>query len=261
MAARNQLLGMAAMDPALTKVRPNALEDVPEYRIDVDWDKAGALGAPINSIHNTISAAFGSAYVNDFIQAGQVKRVYVQADALPHAARQSGKIPCAQQLGQDGSLFRLCFRQLGFRFSEAASATTAFPPSTFRASRRRAGVPARRWRPWKGLSKSCRREPVLTGPGCPTRNGCRVPRRPAVRLFRFRDLPVPGGALRELAHSISVLLTLPLGAIGGVIASSLRGAAQRRLFSDRTADHPGPGHQERHLIVQFAKAGRGGEWI
>ena len=82
MEARNQLLGMAAQNPMiLTKVRPNGLEDVPEYRIDVDWEKAGAMGTPISSIHNTISAAFGSAYVNDFIQGGRVKRVYVQADA------------------------------------------------------------------------------------------------------------------------------------------------------------------------------------
>jgi HAE1 family hydrophobic/amphiphilic exporter-1 len=81
MEARNQLLGMAAQNPILTKVRPNGLEDVPEYRIDVDWEKAGAMGTPISSIHNTISAAFGSAYVNDFIQGGRVKRVYVQADA------------------------------------------------------------------------------------------------------------------------------------------------------------------------------------
>ena len=81
MAARNQLLGMAAMDPVLTKVRPNGLEDVPEYRIDVDWEKAGAMGLPITAIHSTIAASFGSAYVNDFIQGGRVKRVYVQADA------------------------------------------------------------------------------------------------------------------------------------------------------------------------------------
>ncbi|MGA2171168.1 MAG: efflux RND transporter permease subunit, partial [Terracidiphilus sp.] len=81
MNARNQLLGMAAQDRRLVNVRPNGMEDVPEYRIDVDWEKAGALGLPITSIHNTISAAFGSAYVNDFIQAGRVKRVYVQADA------------------------------------------------------------------------------------------------------------------------------------------------------------------------------------
>ena len=81
MNARNQLLGMAAQDPRLTKVRPNGMEDVPQYRVDVDWEKAGALGVPITSIHDTISAAFGSAYVNDFILAGRVKRVYAQADA------------------------------------------------------------------------------------------------------------------------------------------------------------------------------------
>jgi len=80
-AARNQLLGMAAQDPRLIRVRPNGMEDVPEYRINVDWEKAGALGVPITAIHNTIAAAFGSAYVNDFIQAGRVKRVFVQADA------------------------------------------------------------------------------------------------------------------------------------------------------------------------------------
>lgn len=83
LAARNKLLKMAAKDPRLVRVRPNGLEDVPQYRIDVDWEKAGALGVPITSIHNTISAAFGSAYVNDFIESGRVKRVYVQADA-PH---------------------------------------------------------------------------------------------------------------------------------------------------------------------------------
>ena len=81
MEARNQLLGMAFQDKRLTKVRPNGLEDVPEYRVDVDWEKAGALGVPITSIHDSISGAFGSAYVNNFIQGGRVKRVYIQADA------------------------------------------------------------------------------------------------------------------------------------------------------------------------------------
>ncbi len=80
MAARNQLLAMASQDKRLTKVRPNGMEDVPQYRVDVDWEKAGALGVPISSIHSAISGAFGSAYVNNFIQAGRVKRVYAQAD-------------------------------------------------------------------------------------------------------------------------------------------------------------------------------------
>jgi len=81
MGARNQLLGMIMQDPRLIRVRPNGMEDVAEYHIDVDWDKAGALGVSITSIHNTIGAAFGSAYVNDFIQAGRVKKVYAQVDA------------------------------------------------------------------------------------------------------------------------------------------------------------------------------------
>jgi hydrophobe/amphiphile efflux-1 (HAE1) family protein len=81
MAARNQLLGMAAQDKRLVRVRPNGLEDVPQYQVDVDWQKAGTLGLSISSIHTTTSAAFGSDYVNDFIQAGRVKRVYAQADA------------------------------------------------------------------------------------------------------------------------------------------------------------------------------------
>jgi HAE1 family hydrophobic/amphiphilic exporter-1 len=81
MEARNQLLGMAARNPNVKSVRPNGMEDVPEYRVDVDWEKAGALGIPIDTINNTIATAFGSSYVNNFIQAGRVKRVYVQADA------------------------------------------------------------------------------------------------------------------------------------------------------------------------------------
>jgi HAE1 family hydrophobic/amphiphilic exporter-1 len=83
MNARNQLLGLAMQDKRLASVRPNGMEDVSQYRVDVDWEKAGTLGVPITSIHNTIGAAFGSAYVNDYIQAGRVKRVYAQADA-PH---------------------------------------------------------------------------------------------------------------------------------------------------------------------------------
>lgn len=80
MEARNKLLYMANQDPRLKNVRPNGMDDIPEYKVDVDWEKAGALGVPITSINNTISAAFGSAYVNDFIKGGRVKRVFVQAD-------------------------------------------------------------------------------------------------------------------------------------------------------------------------------------
>jgi len=81
MAARNQLVDMAAKDPRLARVRPNGLDDVPQYRITVDMEKAGALGVPITAIHNTISTAFGSSYVNNFLKGGRVKHVDLQADA------------------------------------------------------------------------------------------------------------------------------------------------------------------------------------
>jgi len=81
MAARNQVIDMAEKDQRLARVRPNGLDDVPQYRITVDMEKAGALGVPIAAIHNTISTAFGSAYVNDFIKSGRIKHVDLQADA------------------------------------------------------------------------------------------------------------------------------------------------------------------------------------
>jgi len=81
MNAQYQLLGITAKDPRVVKLRPNSMADVPEYRIDVDWGKAGALGIPIASIHRLLAVAFGSVYANDFIQGGRIKRVFVQADA------------------------------------------------------------------------------------------------------------------------------------------------------------------------------------
>ncbi|MDQ4430848.1 efflux RND transporter permease subunit [Yokenella regensburgei] len=80
--ARNQLLGMTLEHPdVLTRVRPNGLEDTPQFKLDVDQEKAQALGVSISDINQTISAALGGTYVNDFIDRGRVKKVYVQADA------------------------------------------------------------------------------------------------------------------------------------------------------------------------------------
>jgi HAE1 family hydrophobic/amphiphilic exporter-1 len=81
MNARGQLMGIVSQDKRLMNVRPNGLEDVPQYRVDVDWEKAGALGVPVTAINNALATLLGSGYVNNFIQAGRVKRVYVQADA------------------------------------------------------------------------------------------------------------------------------------------------------------------------------------
>lgn len=80
--ARNQLLGMVKQHPEqLVRVRPNGLEDTPQFKLDVDQEKAQALGVSLSDINETISAALGGYYVNDFIDRGRVKKVYVQADA------------------------------------------------------------------------------------------------------------------------------------------------------------------------------------
>ncbi|AYM89150.1 multidrug efflux RND transporter permease subunit AcrB [Serratia sp. T13T92] len=81
-AARNQLLGMAAEHPdLLVGVRPNGLEDTPQFKLIIDQEKAQTLGVSLSDINTTIGTALGGSYVNDFIDRGRVKKVYVQADA------------------------------------------------------------------------------------------------------------------------------------------------------------------------------------
>lgn len=81
MEVRNQLLGLAGPSKLLTGTRPNGQEDTPQYAVEIDQEKASALTLPLAAINNTLSTAWGSAYVNDFIDRGRVKSVYVQADA------------------------------------------------------------------------------------------------------------------------------------------------------------------------------------
>jgi multidrug efflux pump len=79
--ARNMFLALAAKNPNLTRVRPNGMEDTPQYNLDIDFEKAMALGVAVNTINSTLSTAWGSSYVNDFVHQGRVKKVYLQADA------------------------------------------------------------------------------------------------------------------------------------------------------------------------------------
>lgn len=81
MEARNQLLGMAMKNPKLIAVRPNGQDDSPQFKLDIDDVRAGALGVSQTSINEVLSTAWGSSYVNDFIENGRVKKVYLQADA------------------------------------------------------------------------------------------------------------------------------------------------------------------------------------
>ena len=81
MEARNQFLGLAAQNPNLVAVRPNGMEDQPEYRIEIDHHKVGALSLSIEDVNDALTTAWGGTYVNDFLDRGRIKRVYVQADA------------------------------------------------------------------------------------------------------------------------------------------------------------------------------------
>ena len=80
-AARNQFLFMASQDKRLAGVRPNGMEDNPEFTLDIDHAKAGALGVTVADINDTLSTAWGGVYVNDFLDRGRIKKVYLQADA------------------------------------------------------------------------------------------------------------------------------------------------------------------------------------
>jgi len=255
MEARNMLLGMAAKDPSMTKVRPNGLEDVPEYRIDVDWEKAGALGLPISSIHNTISAAFGSAYVNDFIQAGRVKRVYVQADApyrmLPqdldklYVRNNSGKMvpfsAFATSYWTSGSpkLERFNgFPSLNIQGEAAPGRSTG---EAMKAMERFVEkLPQGVGYDWTGLSYQERQAGGQAAP-----------------LYAFSILVI-FLCLAALYESwpvpFSILLALPLGAIGGVIASSLMGMPNDVYFQIGLLTTLGLTTKNAILIVQFAKA-------
>jgi hydrophobe/amphiphile efflux-1 (HAE1) family protein len=81
MRARGQLLGIASKDPAIGLVRPNGLDDEPQYKLDIDWEKASALGLAIGNINDTLGAGWGSAFVNQFVDRNRVKRVFLQGEA------------------------------------------------------------------------------------------------------------------------------------------------------------------------------------
>jgi len=253
MAARNQLLGMAAQDPRLMLVRPNGLDDVAQYRIDVDWERAGVLGVPISGIHDTLAAAFGSAYVNDFIQGGRVKRVYVQADApyrmlpsdlermyvrnqaglmTPFSAFASGRwsygSPRLERYNAFPSLNILGEAAPGRSSGEAMQAMEEI------VGRLPQGI----GHDWSGVSYQERMAKSQTG-----------------LLYAF-SMIVIFLCLAALYESwtvpISIMLVLPLGLIGGVVASSWRGLPNDVYFQIGLLTVLGLTTKNAILIVQFA---------
>ncbi len=255
MGARNQLLGMATQDPRLIRVRPNGMSDVPEYHIDVDWDKAGALGLSITSIHNTIAAAFGSAYVNDFIQAGRVKKVYAQVDAPYRMLPQDlEKLYVRNSVGKMVPFASFASGRWAMgspkleRYNGFPSINIWGEPAPGRSSGEAmaaieeiiAKLPQGISYDWTGLSYQERQ------------GGSQAPLLYAFSIFviflclaaLYESWPIP----------IAILLTLPLGVIGGVIASSWRGMPNDVYFQIGLLITLGLTTKNAILIVQFAKA-------
>ena len=256
MAARNQLLGMAAQSPVLTKVRPNGLEDVPEYRIDVNWEKAGALGVPITSIHNTISAAFGSAYVNDFIQGGRVKRVYAQADApyrmLPndlerlHVRNNTG-------LMVPFSSFAAGHWTSG---SPKLERFNGFPSINILGESAPGRSSGEAMQEMEGFVRKLRQGIGFDWTGLSYQERMSSSQAPLLYAFSIFVIFLCLAALYESwVIPFSILLALPLGVIGGVIASSMRGLPNDVYFQISLLTTLGLTTKNAILIVQFAKRG------
>jgi HAE1 family hydrophobic/amphiphilic exporter-1 len=255
MAARNQLLGMAAKDPRLTRVRPNGLEDCPEYRIAVDWEKAGALGIPITAIHDTISIAFGSAYVNDFIRGGRVKHVDIQADApyrmLPadleklYVRNNAGKMVPYSTFASGHWAFGSpkLERYNGFSsveiWGEAApgrSSGEAMQAMEDLTSK----LPKEIGFDWTALSYQERQAGAQAAP-----------------LYAFSILIIflcVAALYESWTIPIAILLALPLGAVGGAIAMSMRGMPNDIYFQIGLLTILGLTTKNAILIIQFAKA-------
>jgi hydrophobe/amphiphile efflux-1 (HAE1) family protein len=256
MQARNQLLGMAAQDPRIVKVRPNGMEDVPEYRVDVDWEKAGALGLSINSIHNTISAAFGSAYVNDFIQAGRVKRVYVQADAPYRMLPKHIDQLYVRNISGNMVPFTAFTSSHWTSGSPRLERFNGFPsiniwgePAPGRSSGEAmdvmeeltAKLPLGIGFDWTGLSFQERQAAAQTG-----------------LLYTFSILTVflfLAALYGKWNVPISVLMILPLGVIGGFAATTLREFPADVYFQIGMLNILGLATKNAILIVQFAMTG------
>uniref|UniRef100_UPI0030DA6C3F efflux RND transporter permease subunit n=1 Tax=uncultured Sneathiella sp. TaxID=879315 RepID=UPI0030DA6C3F len=253
-AARNQLLGMAAQNQKVAGVRPNGLSDTPQFDINIDQEKAGALGLGIANINQTLTAAWAPSYVNDFMENGRVKKVYMQADAryrmmpddldnwyvrndkgemVPFAAfastRWSFGSPRLERFNGVSSLNIQGSAAPGVSSGEAMIAMEEM------VSRLPAGVGLE----WTGLSY----EERAAGEQAPALYALSV-------IVVFLCL----AALYESwSIPFSVLMVVPLGVLGAVIAALLRGLPDDIYFQVAILTTIGLSAKNAILIVEYAR--------
>jgi HAE1 family hydrophobic/amphiphilic exporter-1 len=252
--AQGQLLALAAKDPRLARVRPNGMGDVPQYKVDIDWEKAGALGVSPSQVNSYLSTSFGSAYLGNFIQGGRVKRVYAQADApfrrspedlnrlhvrnntgglVPLSAIASGRwVYGSPRLERYDSFPALNIQGEPAPGYSSGDAMKAMEELVQKLPR---GISSE----WTGLSYQQRMSESQTG-----------------LLYSFSILViflVLAALYESWTVPITVLLALPLGVIGGVMASSSRGMPNDVYFQIGLLTVLGLTTKNAILITQFAK--------
>jgi multidrug efflux pump len=254
LAARNQLLGMAAQSKIVTGVRPDGLEDASQLQLDIDRDKASALGVSFDAINAAISTALGSVYVNDFPNAGRLQRVIVQADAPTRMQPEDLlRLNAMNSKGQPVPLSAFAstkwitgpmqtIRYNGYptmRIGGDAAPGRSTGEAMDEMERLAAQLPPGFAFEWTGQS----REEKLSGST-------------AFILLGFSLLAVflcLAALYESWSIPLSVILVVPLGVLGVVLAASFRGLANDIYFKVGLITVIGLSAKNAVLIIEFAK--------